>query len=227
MKINDEHYIEDLKWYVINEHVLRTFLLFCESSVLLYLSTINLQNKVNLAEENFFIQITLFVLLKQLVGYWLHRMMHTSDFLWQFHKVHHSATKLTATSNYRFSWFEELIGGAVSVGIIGLFQFSENIIAVVFIVLRTHCYFAHSNIRLNSKLLSRIFIMPRDHRWHHSKEKKFKYGQNFSGLLNIWDRVFGTYYKGDEDPQEMGLNDLVYPKSVLKRAIYPITKKSK
>ena len=224
IKITDEHFKEDAKWYVFNEHIVKNFLMFCESSVVLYLSSLNLQNRIVLTQQNIILQIVLFIMLNQFVGYWLHRLSHTSDFLWQFHKLHHSPTKLTATTNYRFSWIEEIIGGTIAVVVIGLFQFSESVVSIVFFILRGHCYFAHSNLNLNSKLLSKVFIMPRDHRWHHSKEKHFKYGQNFGGLLNICDRIFGTYYSSEVDPKEMGLNDEGYPNGVIKRIIYPVFK---
>jgi sterol desaturase/sphingolipid hydroxylase (fatty acid hydroxylase superfamily) len=134
IKITDTHFREDAKWYIFNEHIIKTFLMFSESSVILYLSSLNLQNRIVLSQQNIIFQVVTFILIHQFVGYWLHRLTHTSDFLWQFHKLHHSPTKLTATTNFRFSWVEELVGGALAVAVIGFFQFSENIISVVFIV---------------------------------------------------------------------------------------------
>lgn len=225
LKLSDKHYLQDGKWYLLNEQLLRPLILFCESSVILYFSSIHLEYKLNLANLNFISQVIILSLLMQLVNYWCHRGVHMSDFLWQFHKIHHSPRELTATSNFRFSWVEVILSGGLTAAITGFFLFSPNVVSIIFFIHTFHCYFAHSNIKINSKLISSFLILPRDHRWHHSLERKLTHGQNFGGPLNFWDRVFGTFYKSDEDPIALGITDKQYPEEVWRRALYPLLKR--
>ena len=59
--------------------------------------------------------------------YWLHRLMHSVPFLWEFHKVHHSAEVLTPITFYRVHPVENLLFGlrySLSAGLVtGVFLY--------------------------------------------------------------------------------------------------------
>lgn len=136
--------------------------------------------------------------------YWLHRFLHTIPFLWEFHKVHHSAKVLTPITFYRVHPVENLLFGlrySLSIGLVtGVFIhffgamidiysiLGVNIIVFIFSIMGSNL--RHSHVHLSfGNVLEKWFISPKQHQVHHSR--KF-FNKNYGGTLAIWDRFFGT-----------------------------------
>lgn len=172
-----------------------------------------------------FFQILFYLIVYEFFGYWTHRIAHSVTPLWKLHIVHHSTKYLNVLSAFRVSWALIILTGCLGSIYYGFLSTNEDLIAVVLLFVLMVCHINHSKISFNDKYLSIFFITPRLHRWHHSVEMKFKYGQNFSAVLTFWDRVFGTYYNLGE-AEELGINHLDdnYPNSFLGRILYPFFK---
>ena len=155
-------------------------------------------------EVMFLFTLTLFVV-SDFTRYWLHRLLHMIPFLWEFHKVHHSAKVLTPITFYRVHPVENLLFGfryALSIGIVsGLFMYLFGAFIGVVEILGANLFvylFAlagsnlrHSHIKLGyPKIVENILISPYQHQLHHSVAYASK---NFGGYLAIWDKVFGTH----------------------------------
>lgn len=147
--------------------------------------------------------ITLFVV-SDFTRYWLHRFMHTIPFLWEFHKVHHSAKVLTPITFYRVHPLENILFGlrySLSIGLVsGVFiYFFGSMISVIeiagvnallFLFLLAGSNLRHSHIKLAyPKGVETLFISPFQHQLHHSTKY---FNKNFGGYLAIWDTLFGT-----------------------------------
>jgi len=48
-------------------------------------------------------------LIRDFVQWWTHRLLHKSDFLWEFHKVHHSVEEMGFAAHLRFHWMETVV----------------------------------------------------------------------------------------------------------------------
>lgn len=46
---------------------------------------------------------------RDFVQWWVHRLLHRVDFLWQFHKVHHSVEQMGFAAHLRFHWMETVV----------------------------------------------------------------------------------------------------------------------
>ena len=46
---------------------------------------------------------------RDFVQWWTHRLLHRFDFLWQFHKVHHSVEQMGFAAHLRYHWMETLV----------------------------------------------------------------------------------------------------------------------
>jgi len=147
--------------------------------------------------------ISLFVV-SDLSRYWIHRLLHTIPFLWEFHKVHHSAKVLTPATFYRVHPVENLLFGfryALSIGVvsgvfiymfgamIGVYEIlGTNILLYIFSLLGSNL--RHSHIKISyPKVMENIFISPFQHQLHHSTKY---YNKNYGGYLSVWDNIFGT-----------------------------------
>lgn len=143
--------------------------------------------------------VTFFVL--EIINYWWHRLSHKWHFLWRFHKVHHSDLDLESTSAFRFHFGETLASFMVKIVIIKALSLSIMTVAIYEIIFLTMNVAQHANINVNKKLniiLSTVFITPSLHRKHHDKNPLHQ-NYNFSTILSVWDRLFGTYSSNDAD----------------------------
>lgn len=147
--------------------------------------------------------ITLFVV-SDFTRYWLHRFLHTVPFLWEFHKVHHSAKVLNPLTFYRVHPVENILFGfrySLSIGFVtGIFIYffgskiglvevlGANIFLFFFSLLGSNLRHSHIPLAYFS-WLEKWLISPKQHQIHHSKKH---FDKNYGGYLAIWDRVFGT-----------------------------------
>ena len=147
--------------------------------------------------------ISIFVV-SDFTRYWLHRFLHTIPFLWEFHKIHHSAKVLTPVTFYRVHPVENFLFGlrySLSVGFVtGVFiyffgakvdiymVFGVNIILFVFSLFGSNL--RHSHIPFSyGKFIEKWLLSPKQHQIHHDKKH---FNKNFGGYIAIWDRLFGS-----------------------------------
>ncbi len=153
--------------------------------------------------------ITVLMFFAYELGYWInHYLSHRVPFLWEFHKVHHSASVLTPLTNFRVHPVYMLIfsnilaiAAAIANGI-GSYLFGEttyqyalsdnNIILVFFIHTYVHLQHTHLWIPFGG-VLGRLFISPAHHQIHHSSNP-VHFNKNLGSCLAVWDWLFGTLY---------------------------------
>lgn len=173
-----------------------------------------------------FFQVCLAVVASEFMLYWAHRTAHTYKFLWRFHAIHHSVTKLWFVNTGRFHFMDSLY--KIVLGLIPLFllgapmEMLKWVAAVTaFIGMMTHC-----NIEMRFGFLSYIFNTPELHRWHHSKDLR-EGDKNFCENVMIWDLVFRTFFREDRRPPvEIGIKEAM-PKSFRYQLIWPFLKRDK
>jgi sterol desaturase/sphingolipid hydroxylase (fatty acid hydroxylase superfamily) len=68
----------------------------------------------------------------------------------------------------------------------------------------------HSRIPWRLGVLSRVFVTPRFHSFHHSVDPRH-YDKNFGSVLSIWDHMFGTAVDAPDQPAEYGLTNIKMP----------------
>ena len=152
---------------------------------------------------------TVAVFLAYEIGYWLnHYLSHRIPFLWEFHKVHHSATVLTPLTNFRvhpvyMCIFLNIIalftGTANGIGDYAFGQATaqyglseNNIILVFFIYLYVHLQHSQLWISFTGRL-GHLFMSPAHHQIHHSRDPAH-FNKNLGSCLAVWDWAFGTLY---------------------------------
>lgn len=143
---------------------------------------------------NYFLSALLYFLATDFFYYWFHRWQHTTSFLWEQHKLHHSEVSLNVTSTHRIHWLEDvllLLFLGLPMGI--LFQFNGLALGILISIEILWLQFIHMNLRLNLGWAARIITGPQYHRIHHSFQAEHL-DKNFSAFFPVWDIVFGTHY---------------------------------
>jgi sterol desaturase/sphingolipid hydroxylase (fatty acid hydroxylase superfamily) len=142
-------------------------------------------------------------------------VFHKIPFLWDYHKVHHSAEVLTPITAARVHPVEEVVSSLVAGLIIGMAYalshyllgpaaieftlFQVNIFLAVFYFSAFHLRHSHVWIRF-PYWLQHILVCPAQHQIHHSVERKH-WDKNMGFIFAIWDWAAGTLYapKGKEE----------------------------
>jgi sterol desaturase/sphingolipid hydroxylase (fatty acid hydroxylase superfamily) len=152
-------------------------------------------------------------------GYWIdHYLSHNVAFLWEFHKVHHTAEVLTPLTNFRvhpvdtivFNNILALVMGSAG-GIAGYllgdpvqpFTISRdnNAIILLFFFLIGHLQHTHFWIAFTG-VWGRILLSPAHHQIHHSTDPAH-FNKNLGSFLAIWDWLFGTLHVPGKTRQKL------------------------
>ena len=144
----------------------------------------------------------------ELSEYVIHYFEHKVPFLWELHKVHHSAehmTPLTTKREHSFLQFASGLTGGIVKGVpAGVIMFLYNlgvvettllsIIANRILLVWTLDPLKHSHIPIGLGWFDKVFISPHMHQIHHSKTQAH-WDRNFGTNLSIFDWIFGTAYR--------------------------------
>ncbi|MCO7184405.1 sterol desaturase family protein [Tenacibaculum sp. XPcli2-G] len=164
------------------------------------------------------------------VQWFTHTLLHRYEFLWNFHKVHHSVKQMGFAAHLRYHWMEPVVYNSmkyIPLAIMG--GFTAQDVAIVHFFNITIGHLNHANINWDYGWLKYILNNPRMHIWHHAKElpEDRKMGVNFGITLSIWDYIFKTnYIPYNGRDIELGFDgDEKFPKDFIHQEIYPIGKK--
>ncbi|NNC95270.1 MAG: sterol desaturase family protein [Chitinophagales bacterium] len=142
--------------------------------------------------------------------YFAHYLLHKVKPLWKLHIVHHSDTKVDATTGTRNHPLEFVLRETFALIVLTLlgapiaFYLFYRICTIFF------TYFTHANISLPQWLdrsLSYVFITPNMHKFHHHFERPWT-DTNFGNIFSFWDRIFGTLVYDETNKIKYGLDVL-------------------
>jgi sterol desaturase/sphingolipid hydroxylase (fatty acid hydroxylase superfamily) len=137
--------------------------------------------------------------------YWHHRWSHLVRWMWCTHAVHHSAQEMTFPAAIRLGWTGALSGGWLVFAPLVALGFPPAMIAALLAANLAFQFFLHTEAVGKLGPLEWVFNTPSHHRVHHACNGDYL-DKNFSGVLIIFDRMFGTFAEEREDaPLRYGL----------------------
>jgi sterol desaturase/sphingolipid hydroxylase (fatty acid hydroxylase superfamily) len=174
-------------------------------------------------------------------GYWLdHYLSHSVPFLWEFHKVHHTAEVLTPVTNFRVHPVDTIVFYnilAILMGATGgilqymfgrtVLEFSlgdGNVILLVFTYLVGHLQHSHFWIAFTG-IWGRMFLSPAHHQIHHSTNPAH-FNRNLGNCLGIFDYLFGTLHVPTAKRERLTfgvVSDVANPHTVTEGLIAPVS----
>jgi len=130
--------------------------------------------------------------------YWFHRASHEVNFLWAAHIVHHQSEEYNLSVALRQSAVQQFLGAP--------FYWPLALLGVppmMFLALDAfdtlYQFWIHTRTIGRMGFLEGIFNTPSNHRVHHGSNAKY-IDRNHGGVLIVWDRLFGTYQREEEEP---------------------------
>jgi sterol desaturase/sphingolipid hydroxylase (fatty acid hydroxylase superfamily) len=162
--------------------------------------------------------ITVILFLAYELAYWIdHYLSHRVPFLWEFHKVHHTATVLTPLTNFRVHPVDALLHANITAVVLAVangaasylfgktaYQYAltdTNLILVFFIHAYVHLQHTHLWISFRG-VLGCILLSPAHHQVHHSRNP-IHFNKNLGSCLAIWDWLFGTLHIPQKEPETL------------------------
>lgn len=139
------------------------------------------------------------------ISYYLyHVAQHRFPFLWELHKVHHSAEVMVGITKDRVHPLDELmnriwdgvipgicfgIWTLLSLNLVEVTIFGVNVYVMRNILMMD--FVRHTHFKISFGPLNNIVLCPHWHQLHHSVNPKH-YDKNFGLMFSFWDRLFGT-----------------------------------
>ncbi|HEX7846835.1 MAG TPA: sterol desaturase family protein [Chitinophagaceae bacterium] len=142
--------------------------------------------------------ILLFIL-TDLVWYWYHRLAHEINILWSVHVVHHQSEDFNYTASARITVLQAFVRTGFW-AVLPLLGFPAGMITSLLLVHGLYPFFIHTRLIGKLGVLEYILVTPSHHRVHHASDEKYL-DKNYGDVLIIWDKLFGTFKKEEEEPK--------------------------
>lgn len=169
------------------------------------------------------VSLLLYLLVFDLVDYWIHRGQHHFRWWWKLHSLHHSQRQMTVWSDNRNHLLDDLLRDSIIVLVAQIIGLAPGQFVAIVAITQLSESLQHANVRLwFGRIGERLWISPRFHRRHHTigigheaapapgKAARRRGGNNFGVLLPWWDMLFGTAnFELRYDPT--GVRDQVEP----------------
>ncbi len=142
--------------------------------------------------------------------YLVHYLLHRVKWMWRFHMIHHSDTKVDATTGTRHHPGDYVLRELFALGIVVITGAPLAFYMVYRIATIFFTYLSHANVTLPiwlDRSLSYVFISPNMHKFHHHFERPWT-DTNFGNIFSFWDRLFGTFVYDDPKKIKYGLDVL-------------------
>jgi alkylglycerol monooxygenase len=139
------------------------------------------------------------ILLWDFCYYWLHRLSHEVNILWAGHVIHHHSEEYNLIVALR----QTSLGGILSwiffipMAFLGFHPWVFLAAGQLNLIYQ---YWVHTkSIKSIGTVGEFLLSTPSHHRVHHAINPKY-IDKNHGGIFIIWDRIFGTFQKEEEEP---------------------------
>lgn len=93
---------------------------------------------------------------RDFVQWWVHRLLHKSDRLWEFHKVHHSVEEMGFAAHLRYHWMENVVYRTLEYIPLALLGIGLHDFFIIHIFTLAWGHFNHSNISVDGRVTGGI-----------------------------------------------------------------------
>ena len=131
-----------------------------------------------------------------------HYLAHKVRLLWCLHSTHHAPEDMNLSVTHAHFFLEAPYADIIRTTTCILLGVTPELLFFIMFIDGTYGAFIHigENLLKNGRLgfLNKIILTPSHHRVHHAKNPLYM-DTNFCNLLNIWDKVFGTFQNEDSE----------------------------
>jgi len=165
---------------------------------------------IQLGSLPWWIQLVIIFVVRDFMQYNIHRLLHQYNWMWEFHKVHHSTEVMGFGGLMRYHFMEHFFYRTLEYIPLAMLGFGISDFFIVHMFTFVTGQLGHANLYLPLGKLRYLLNGPQMHLWHHAKTfpESHPRGFNFGITLSVWDFIFKTNYWPNNDPDlEVGLPD--------------------
>jgi sterol desaturase/sphingolipid hydroxylase (fatty acid hydroxylase superfamily) len=130
--------------------------------------------------------------------YWFHRTSHRVRWFWSAHVVHHSGESMNMTTAMRQSLLYSVTGWWLFFMPLVLLGVHPAVVFLLYGCDLAYQFFIHTeSVGKLHPWIEFVFDSPSNHRVHHGRNAQY-IDRNYSGVLIVFDRLFGTYALEEE-----------------------------
>lgn len=153
--------------------------------------------------ESYWFVLFVAFLVKDFSGYWVHRLNHRVNLLWNRHFIHHSSEDFNLSCALRQSVSNTIKFSAIFMIPGALLGVPASVFAVLDPIHLFMQLWYHTQLIGSLGVLEYVFVTPSHHRVHHAINDEY-IDKNYGQILIIWDKIFGTFQ------QELGTVPPIY-----------------
>ena len=156
------------------------------------------------------VQLVIIFIVRDFMQWAIHRMYHHVDWMWEFHKVHHSTREMGFAALLRYHWMENILYRTLEYIPLAMIGFGITDFFIVHIFTLVLGQLGHANLKIPLGPFKYILNGPQMHLWHHAKDlpDSHPHGFNYGISLSVWDFLFRTdYWPSDDENLPVGLPD--------------------
>lgn len=173
-------------------------------------------------------QLLIIFVFRDFMQYHIHRLLHRVDWLWEFHKVHHSTEQMGFGGLLKYHFVENIVYRTLEYVPLAMLGFGISDFFVVHIFTLVLGQLGHANLYIPLGRFKYLFNTPQMHLWHHAKYWPVAHprGFNFGISLSIWDYLFKTNHWPHNDAElSVGLPvEEHFPKDFINQTLEPFHK---
>ena len=197
-----QSYMANLGTFILNDTLLS---LLSVSSLWVLAEHYSGWGILNFIDSPFWESLAAFLLLDLTLYLW-HYACHQVEWLWLFHRVHHSDLCMNVSTAFRTHFVEIFLTTVVKAVFVVLTGVETQTLLLSEALITVFVMFHHANLQFpGERLLAWLTIVPYLHRVHHSVQRQ-EHDSNYGAFFSIWDRLFGTL--GEREPAQLGLKQV-------------------
>ncbi|QEC69565.1 sterol desaturase family protein [Panacibacter ginsenosidivorans] len=153
----------------------------------------------------------------ELAHFVYHYLGHKVRLFWCLHSTHHAPETMNLSVTFAHFFLEAPYADFIRTSICILLGVNPPLLFFIMFIDGTWGAFIHvgENFMKDARMgfLNKIILTPSHHRVHHAKNPLYM-DTNFCNLLNIWDRMFGTFqYEDTSIPIQYGITRKINAKN--------------
>ena len=142
--------------------------------------------------EPLWMAVIIAFIVQDFTGYWIHRLSHHINILWNRHIIHHSSEEYNLSCALRQSISDTIRFSAMFMIPAALMGVPTIIFTIVGPIQLFMQFWYHTQLIDKMGWLENILVTPSHHRVHHAINPEY-IDKNFSQIFIFWDKLFGSF----------------------------------
>ncbi|MEO0900069.1 MAG: sterol desaturase family protein [Bacteroidota bacterium] len=93
---------------------------------------------------------------RDFIQWWIHRLLHASPRLWEFHKVHHSVEQMGFAAHLRYHWMENVVYRTIEYIPLALLGIGLHDFFLIHIFTLAWGHYNHANLHIDDRIMGGI-----------------------------------------------------------------------